>query len=116
MNQDQLLGLLRNLISVGGGYAIGRGWLNGEQVTLLGGLVGTLVPLLWTVFVHTDSAKIAAASALPDVAKIIVAPTAPTDSAAAVAARDSSQPKVSTAPVPPASAASGISGYGAKVS
>jgi len=94
MNQDQFLGMIRNLIAFGGGIAIGRGWLNSEQVTLLGGIIVAVAPFIWSYFAHTDSAKIAAVVALPDIAKVVVKLTAPPDSAAAVAASDPSQPKV----------------------
>ncbi len=95
MNQDQLIGLLRNAVSVGGGYAMGRGWLNGEQVTLIGGAVGTLVPLVWTYFAHTDAAKLSAAAAMPDVKKIVVAST---NGAFKEAANDPAQSKITTGP------------------
>ncbi len=94
MNQDQFLGMLRNLIAFSGGIAIGHGWLNSEQVTLIGGAIAAVAPVIWTYFVHTDSAKIAAVTALPDVSKVVVKLTAAPDSAAAVAAADNNQPKV----------------------
>ena len=72
MNQDQLLGLLRNVISLGGGFALGRGYLTGEQVSLIGGIATSVVPVVWTYFSHTNSAKIAAVEAIPEVAKIVV--------------------------------------------
>src|SRR5712691_10118704 len=97
MNQDQVLGMLRNILAVGGGYAIGHGWLNDSQAVLIGGAVTSLAPLVWTYFAHTDGAKIAAASALPEIAKIVVASSAPRYSAAAVAAGDTSQVKVTKA-------------------
>ena len=93
-NQDQVLGLLRNIIMLAGGIAIGRGWLTSEQVTLLGGVVGAAVPLVWTIFAHTDSAKIAAVTAIPEVKQVVVAANAPADSAAGAAAIDRLQPKV----------------------
>ena len=94
MNQDQVLGIVRTLIGSLGGYAIGRGWLNGEQVTLISGIAVAVVPAVWSYYAHTDSAKIASVTAMKDVAKVVIAPTAPSDSAAAAAAADTSQPKV----------------------
>ncbi len=96
MNQDQLIGLLRNAVSVGGGYAIGRGWLNGEQVTLLGGAIGTVVPLVWTYFAHTDAAKLSAAAAIPDVKKIVVSVNS--NGPIKEAANDPAQSKITTGP------------------
>ena len=94
MNQDQVLGLVRNLLALGGGIAVGRGWLNSEQLTLIGGAAGTLIPLAWTLFAHTDSAKIAAVAALPDVRKIVTI-ASPASDAVKAAVADASQPKVS---------------------
>jgi len=96
MNQDQVLGFVRNAIMLGGGIAIGRGWLTGEQVTMISGLAGAAVPFVWTFFVHTDAAKIAAVTALPDVKKIITVPN-PANDAVRAAVNDSSQPKVGNA-------------------
>ncbi len=96
-NQDQVLGLVRNLLALGGGVAIGRGWITGEQLAQIGGLAGGLVPVVWTLFAHTDGAKLAAVAALPDVKKIITV-AAPTSDAVKVAVTDSSQPKISAVP------------------
>ena len=92
-NQDQVLGLVRNLLALGGGLAIGRGWLSGEQVTLIGGAAGSLIPLAWTFLTHTDGAKLAAVAALPDVKKIITVAN-PASDAVKAAMNDAAQPKV----------------------
>jgi hypothetical protein len=94
MNQDQALGLFRNLLALGGGLAIGKGWLTSDQISLIGGAAGTIIPLVWTFIAHTDSAKIAAAAALPDVKKIVTVPS-PASDAVKAAVADVSQPKVS---------------------
>lgn len=93
MNQDQFLGMLRSLIAVGGGIAVAHGTLNDSQVTQIGGIAASLVPFVWSFFAHTDSAKIAAVTALPDVKKIVTTPV-PSNSAVAAAANDPSQTKV----------------------
>lgn len=122
-NQDQILSLVRSIAAVLGGYAIGRGWINSEQLTLIGGIFASLVPLIWGMMVHTDSAKVAAVvampapakleafqsipdgvkmaavEAIPQVQKIVVNRNA-TDGVADAAA-DPSRPKVVTAPLPP---------------
>lgn len=94
MNQDQILGIVRNAVALLGGIGIGRGWLTAEQVTLLGSIAAAIVPFVWTLFVHTDSAKIAAVTAMPDVGQIRPAPNAAPDSAVSLAALDPNQPKV----------------------
>lgn len=93
-NQDQVLGLVRTFLAIGGGAAIGRGWITGEQLAQIGGLAGSLVPMVWTLFAHADSAKLAAVAALPDVRKIVTV-ASPASDAVKAAVADSSQPKVS---------------------
>lgn len=101
MNQDQLLSIVRTLISVFSGIAIGRGWLTADQAASIGanvvviiGALATLVPLLWGVRMHSDSAKLAAVTAMPEVKIVVASPVAPADSAVAQAAVDPVQPKV----------------------
>lgn len=95
MNQDQILGIVRNAVALFGGIAVGRGWFSAEQITMIGGIVAAVVPFVWTLFVHTDGAKIAAVTAMPDVKQVVITQSAPVDSAAGVAAVDPLQPKVS---------------------
>lgn len=95
MNQDQALSALRWLVTGIGGYAVGRGWITADQVTYILGALAALVPLVWSFLSHTDSAKIAAVTAMPEVKQVVVTPTAP-DTAAAQAAASSAQPKVTT--------------------
>jgi|SRR6267142_688453 len=92
-NQDQVLGLVRNLLMLGGGIAVGKGWLTTDQITLIGGAGASIIPLVWTFFAHTDSAKLAAVTALPDVRKIVTV-ASPTNDAVKAAMNDASQPKV----------------------
>lgn len=96
MNQDQFLSFVRNIIGIGGGYAIGRGWLNSEQVTMLGGIAAAIIPFVWSFTAHTDSAKIKAVAALPDIRKIITVPD-PKNPDVKAAATDTYQPKVTPA-------------------
>ena len=93
MNQDQLLGLLRNVLALGGGFALGHGYLSGEQVTLIGGIATAVVPVVWSYIANTDRAKLAAVAALPDVKKIVTT-SMPVNSAVKDALTDPSQPKI----------------------
>jgi hypothetical protein len=97
MNQDQGLGILRALLPAALAYVVGKGWVPAGSAGDIGAAVVAIATAFWSYTSHTDSAKIAAASALPDVAKIIVAPTASPGSAAAMAAKDTDQPKVQKA-------------------
>ncbi len=94
MNQDQVLGLARNLVAFLGGFAVSRGWFTTEQITMIGGIAAAVIPFVWTLFVHTDSAKIAAVTAMPDIRQVVVNTSAKQDTAASVAASDPLQPKV----------------------
>lgn len=94
MNQDQIYGMLKIIVPSIVTYAVGKGWIPAGSAADIGGAIITLIAAGWSYAAHTDSAKIAAVTAIPEVAKVIVAPTAPPSSAAATAARDTSQPKV----------------------
>lgn len=97
MNQDQFLGMLKVIVPSVLTYIVGKGWIPAGSAADIGAGIIAVGAATWSYFSHTDSAKIAAVTAMPDVAKIIVAPTAPPASAAASAAADSSQPKVQKA-------------------
>ena len=92
MNQDQVLSSMRWLATVACGYAVGRGWITADQTTYIIAAALALVPLVFSFLKHTDSAKLAAVEALPDVKEIVTKPTA-TDGVAAATA-DPSRPKV----------------------
>ncbi|HEV3312195.1 MAG TPA: hypothetical protein VG815_16920 [Chloroflexota bacterium] len=122
-SQDQILSLVRSIITILGGIAISRGFLTDEQITLIGGIVASLIPLVWGMMAHTnaaklasvaampgpdklvafqgipDGAKLASVEAMPQVQKIIVDRNA-TDGIAD-AAKDPDRPKVVTDPVSP---------------
>lgn len=56
MNMDQVLSAVRWVITSGGGYAVGRGWITADQVTLIAGIGAAVVPLVWSFFVHKKAA------------------------------------------------------------
>ena len=103
MNLDQVLSLLRVLLSVGGpvgALLIARG-MSAEQVTVLStsiiticGALPPVVAAVWGALAHTDAAKVAAVNALPkdQVVGVVIAPTA-TDGVLA-AAQNPAMPKV----------------------
>lgn len=73
MNQEQVLGAARNLTSLLCGIAIGHGWINADQASLIGGLVVAIAPLVWTYLSSTNAGKVRAASTVPEVKSIVVA-------------------------------------------
>ena len=54
----------------------------------------SLYLMVWGLMKHTDAAKIAEVSALPEVKSIVIKASAPASSAGAAAAIDPAQPKV----------------------
>lgn len=94
MNQDQLLGILKIAVPTVVSYAVGKGWVPGGSAADVGNAIIGLGAAAWSYFAHTDSAKIAMTAAIPEVAKVVIAATAPPGSAGAAAAADSSQTKV----------------------
>jgi hypothetical protein len=92
MNQEQFLGVVRNLGALACGIAIGHGWITADQGTLIGGIVVALAPLVWTLLAHTNLAKLAAAAAVPEVKAIVVEPNGNT--AVEAASRDPAQGKI----------------------
>ena len=75
--------------------------MSADQVTALStaiiticGALPPVVAAIWGAFSHTDAKKIAAVTAMPDVAKIVVKVGAV--DGAATAAKDPTQPKVVT--------------------
>jgi hypothetical protein len=92
MNQDQFLGVVRNLAALLSGVAIGKGWITADQATLVGGIVVAIAPLLWTYFAHTNLAKLVAAASVPEVKAIVVEPNG--NKTIEAASRDPAQGKI----------------------
>lgn len=91
-NKQQWLDILRNVIVFGCGVLVAKGTLpadfdvNGlvSTLTAIVGGIGTLVAIVQSLNSKTDKNQIAAVAAMPDVAKIVVAPTASNGVAAAL--------------------------------
>lgn len=49
MNKDQILGLLRHILTFGGGLAVAKGLMNDTQSTELIGALITVVGSIWSV-------------------------------------------------------------------
>ncbi len=96
MNQDQFLGMLKIIVPTFVGWGVGRGVIPAGAAGDIGAAILTVAAAGWSFMAHTDAAKIAAVTALPDVRKIITAQN-PVNPAVKEAAADSNQPKVSPA-------------------
>jgi hypothetical protein len=97
MNQDQFLGMLKIIVPAAVGWAVGKGLIPAGAAGDVGTAILTLAAAVWSYAAHSDSAKIAAVTALPDVKKIVTVQS-PVNPAVAAAASDSSQTKVAPAP------------------
>ena len=94
MNQDQFLSLLRTVLQIAGTILVSHGTLgiNGALWEQISGVVIVIGPTIWSMYAHTDAAKIASVTAMPDVKQIVV--KADAVDGAARAAADPTQPKV----------------------
>ena len=72
VTQDQILSAVRWIGSTSGGYAVGRGWIDSDQVTLFAGVAVAAVPLAWSFWSHRAAAQVAKVAALADVAQVVM--------------------------------------------
>ncbi|RVU21772.1 hypothetical protein [Methylobacterium oryzihabitans] len=74
MNREQALSFLRTVLQVGGGIAVGRGWIGADEMTALAGAVLTLAATAWSLYARRDAGLVAAAATVPEVHRIVAAP------------------------------------------
>lgn len=86
LTKEQLIAVSATIVSSLGGYAAGKGWLTGDQLTTLTSLVPQVInvfaigiPLVVAFIANTKKAKIATVAALPDVSKIVMTSQAAAD-------------------------------------
>ncbi|ACL57558.1 hypothetical protein [Methylobacterium nodulans] len=74
MNSEQLTSLLRTLLQVAGGIAVGRGWIDADTATALTGAILTILVTLWGLYARRNAALVAAAAKVPEVRTILADP------------------------------------------
>ncbi|ACL58789.1 hypothetical protein [Methylobacterium nodulans] len=74
MNSEQLTSLLRTLLQVAGGIAVGRGWIDADTATALTGAIVTILVTLWGLYARRNAALVAAAAKVPEVKTILADP------------------------------------------
>jgi hypothetical protein len=79
INQDQLLSAVRSILAAVGGWAIGKGYITQDQLTLIGGVLASLIPLVWGIAMHTQSATVNAAANQPGVKTIVLTSSSAAD-------------------------------------
>lgn len=50
MNKDMILGLVRHLLTFGGGFLVAKGWGDAETVQTVAAAVATIVGVLWSAY------------------------------------------------------------------
>jgi hypothetical protein len=50
MNKEQVLGIVRHILTFGGGIVVGKGWFDEATMTAIVGAVVTVVGALWSVW------------------------------------------------------------------
>lgn len=77
MTQDQITGLLRQLLPVFGGIAIALGWLTADQVGKWTGILlqavgpmSVIGGIVWSLLANSKTAIITAAANMPEVKKV----------------------------------------------
>jgi hypothetical protein len=75
---DQITGLVRNLLMLAGGFALGHHWVSPDTVALVSGIVLAVVPVVWSAYANRAQGIVNSAAALPEVKKIVAEPTVAT--------------------------------------
>jgi hypothetical protein len=112
MNWDIVFSLIRNLGPPILTYAAGRWPEYAGTIGEVAAGIATLGAAGWGATTHTDSGKIAAVEAMPDVKQIVAVSTPSADSAVKAAAVDPDRPKVVAATMasfPPPAPSSSLS-------
>jgi hypothetical protein len=95
-NQDQLLSALRWVLTALGSFLTTNGTVSASTWQQVSGIILTLAPLVWSLFVHTQVQTALAAAAIPGVEPLRINRTA--EPALQKLARDSSVPDIVEAP------------------
>lgn len=71
MNQAQLLSILRQIMLVGGGTLVSRGWFDAGTLNDLVGAILIMVGAGWALYERRGAGIVASAAALPEVRTIV---------------------------------------------
>jgi hypothetical protein len=50
MNKNKILGIVRHVLTFGGGFAVAKGWLDEASIEQVTGAIVTLVGTAWSIF------------------------------------------------------------------
>lgn len=96
MNQDQVAGILRIAVTGVCTWLAAKGFSAfGDEgvIAQISAAVVAVALAAWSFYSHTDTSKLNAVAAMPEVQKIVVKPSNP-NTAAGEAAADTTKPKV----------------------
>ncbi len=99
MNSNTWISWITTGIGLAGSAAVTKGLVDQSTATAIAGAAATLVPLIWGFFVHSNTAVVQAAAAVPGVNAVEIGPTAPPE--LQKIAIDTNIPKVKLAVPPP---------------
>ena len=77
MNQEQFLGILRAVLAAAGGWAVGKGYIDSNTATAVGGAVVTIAMAAWSMYTNSDSQLIAQVNSSSVSGVKVVAETSP---------------------------------------
>lgn len=63
MNSEQVLSLVRQILLAGGGFAVGKGWVDNETMIAVVGAILVLISSGWAFWERRDKAIVQAAAA-----------------------------------------------------
>jgi hypothetical protein len=78
MNYDQALGIARQVFTLAGGIAVGRGWITADMVTAIVGALPALISIYFVYKKASPEGQLAAVAANPEVKKIVTTPAVAT--------------------------------------
>lgn len=73
---DQLLGILRALLAAGGGWAVGKGYIDNATATTAAGALLTLGTAAWSYWSNSQAAKIKSINDTPNGLTVVPAKAA----------------------------------------
>jgi hypothetical protein len=56
MNMDAILGVVRHVLTFGGGFLVAKGWLDADTLTQGVAALATLIGLVWSVIAKKKTA------------------------------------------------------------
>lgn len=77
MNWEQISGILRHVLTFGGGFIVAKGWISEGAMLDVVGAVITIGGVIWSMVTKTPTAIVSSAAALPVVSSIKLEPSAP---------------------------------------